>query len=122
MDGVRVELCDESRLRRTRAARPADGLRRAYASLEHLRGHPDANTRAEAETWSGTEYVDHCVDVASQIVAICNRGAGRPESAPLVSIAEAAAATAELVRELSDVQWDAADRRMAVRRVRARRS
>ena len=107
MDGMRVELCDECGFD---AREPRDlptAFAEAYASLEHLRGHPDASERPEAETWSGTEYVDHCVDVASQIVAMCNRGAGRPESAPVVSISEAAAATAELLHELSDAQWDA---------------
>ena len=107
MDGVRVELCDECGFD---ARQPRDlptAFAEAYASLEHLSGHPDARDRPEAETWSGTEYVDHCVDVASQIVAICRRGAGRPESAASVSITEAAAATAELLHELSDAQWDA---------------
>ena len=121
MDGVRVELCDECGFD---AREPRDlptAFAEAYASLEHLGGHPDASERPEAETWSGAEYVNHCVDVASQIVAICNRGAGRPESAPLVSISEVAAATAELVHELSDAQWDAATDGWVDRAVRARR-
>jgi hypothetical protein len=53
------------------------------------------------------EYAEHCVDVADQIVAMCNRGAGRPESAHLGSLSDASAATAELVQGLSDAQWDA---------------
>ena len=76
-------------------------------SLAQLSRHQDAGRRPHAETWSGTEYAGHCVDVADQIVAMCNRGAGRPESMRLVSLSDAATATAELVQELSDAQWDA---------------
>jgi hypothetical protein len=107
LDGKRVELCDECGFDAREPRDLATAFAEAYASLTQLASHPDAGTRPEPETWSGTEYVEHCVDVASQIVAICNRGAGRPESAPVVSISAAAAATAELVRELSAAQWEA---------------
>jgi hypothetical protein len=107
LDGVRVELCDECGFDGREQRRLTTALAEAYASLAQLSRHPDATRRPHADTWSGKEYAEHCVDVSDQIVAICNRGAERPESAPLLSLSDAAAATAELVRELSVAQWDA---------------
>ena len=45
--------------------------------------------------------------LGDQILAICNRGAGRPESSSVLSLSEATAATLELVGVLSNSQWDA---------------
>ena len=108
MDGVRVELCDECGFD---AREPRDlptAFAEAYASLEHLRGHPDAATGprprpGRARSTSTTAWTSRARSWRS-----ADRGAGRPESAPSVSISEVAAATAELVHELSDAQWDAA--------------
>ena len=107
LDGVRVELCDECGFDAREPRQLATAFAEVYASLEQFERHPDAGRRPEADTWSGIEYAEHCVDVADQILAICDRGAARPESAPLVSLSAAAAATDELVHELSDSQWDA---------------
>lgn len=106
MDGARVELCDECGFDAREPRDLATAFAEVYAYLERLERHADAGRRPETDTWSGAEYVEHCVDVASQILAICNRGSGRPESAPLESVVEAAEATAELVHGLSDSQWD----------------
>jgi hypothetical protein len=107
LGGVRVELCDECGFDGRERRRLATALAETYASLAQLSRHEDAARRPHADTWSGMEYAEHCVDVSDQIVAMCNRGAERPESAHLVSLSDAAAATAELVKELSDVQWEA---------------
>ena len=107
LGGVRVELCDECGFDGREPRELAAAFAEAYAALEQLSGHQDAGRRPQVETWSGTEYVEHCVDVADQIVATCNRSAGRPASQSLVSLSDAAAATAALVHELSEAQWDA---------------
>lgn len=107
LDGERVELCDECGFDAREPRELAVALAEAYASLERLSGHHDAHRRPEADTWSGTEYAEHCVDVADQIVAACNRVAGRPDSSGLASLSDTAAATAELVHDLSDAQGDA---------------
>ena len=107
LDGVRVELCDECGFDGREPRGLATALADVYATLAQLSRHQDAVRRPDADTWSGMEYAEHCVEVTDQIVALCNRGAGRPESARLVTLSEAAAATAELVQELSDAQWDA---------------
>jgi hypothetical protein len=106
-DGERVELCDECGFDGREPRVLASAFAAAYASLDRLGGHQDAGRRPETDTWSGSEYADHCVDGTDQIVAICNRGAGRPESARVSTLSEAAAATAELCHELSDAQMDA---------------
>ena len=59
------------------------------------------------DTWSGAEYAEHCVDGTDQTLAICRRAVALPESTSVVSLSEAAAATAELIGELTDPQWDA---------------
>lgn len=106
MDGERVELCDECGFDAREPRDLATAFAEVYASLEHFAGHPDADRRPEAETWSGREYADHCVEVAEGILAaLADQGAGRAESGSVVSLAQAAAATAELVRDLSDAQW-----------------
>ena len=107
LEGVRVELCDECGFDEREPRDLAAAFAEVYASLERLQGHPEAGRRPETDTWSGAEYAEHCVDVADQILAICRRAAALPESSRLVSLSEAAAATAELVDELSDPQWDA---------------
>ena len=107
IDGVRVELCDECGFDGREPRDLLTAFAGTYASLEQLAGHPDADRRPEADTWSGREYVEHCVDGADQTVALCIRAAGRPGSEPLVSLSEAAAGTAALVDQLTDAQWDA---------------
>src|SRR3954454_17652640 len=107
LEGVRVELCDECGFDEREPRDLAAAFAEVFASLDRLQGHPEAGRRPGADTWSGTEYVEHCVDVADQILAICRRAAALPESAHPVSISQAAAATAELVDELSEPQWDA---------------
>ena len=79
----------------------------AYASLERLQDHPEADRRPEPERWSGSEYAEHCVDGTDQTLAICRRALNLPESTPVASLSEAAAATAELIDGLRDSQWNA---------------
>lgn len=105
LDGDRVELCDECGFDAREPRDLAAALAEVFATLGRLAGHPDAGRRPEAETWSGTEYAEHCVDVADQIVAVANRACARPESPTIGSLSEASAATVALVRELSDVDW-----------------
>jgi hypothetical protein len=107
MDGVRVELCDECGFDEREVGDLTTAFAEVYASLQLLEQHPDAGRRPEDETWSGTEYVEHCVDVADQILAICHRGIGRPDSMSVASLSEATAATRELVGGLSDSEWEA---------------
>ena len=107
LDGVRVELCDECGFDEREPRDLATAFAEVYAWLERLLRHPDAGRRPEPDTWSGTEYVEHCVDGADQTLAICRRAIALPEAPSVVSLSEAAAATDEFVDQLSDPQWDA---------------
>jgi hypothetical protein len=107
LDGVRVELCDECGFDGREPRHLATALAEAYRSIERLSDHPDAGQRPEPETWSATEYAEHCVEVTANIVAICARAAHRPESAHLAPPAGATTAAAEFINELSDAQWAA---------------
>ena len=75
LDGVRVELCDECGFDEREPRDLATAFAEVYASLERLQGHADAGRRPEADTWSGAEYAEHCVDGADQTLAICRRAA-----------------------------------------------
>jgi hypothetical protein len=107
LDGVWVELCDECGFDEREPRDLPTAFADVYASLERLQGHPDAGRRPEPDTWSGTEYAEHCVDGADQTLAMCRRAVGLPEARSAASLPEAAAATDELVERLSDSQWDA---------------
>ncbi|GCD92117.1 hypothetical protein [Nocardioides sp. LS1] len=66
VDGRLVELCDECGFDARDLTDGRDETERlitAYADLERLLTHPDADRRPEPETWSAREYVDHCVEV-----------------------------------------------------------
>jgi hypothetical protein len=107
LDGVRVELCDECGFDERDPRDLATAFAEVYASLERFHGQPDASRRPEPDTWSGAEYAEHCVDGTDQTLAICRRAVGHPQSTSVVSLSEAAAATAEMVGTLTDPQWDA---------------
>jgi hypothetical protein len=107
LDGARIELCDECGFDEREPRDLATAFAQVYASLERLQDHPDAGRRPEPDTWSSTEYAEHCVDGAAQTLAICRRAIALPEATSVVSLPEAAAATDEFVDQLSDPQWDA---------------
>ena len=107
LDGVRVEVCDECGFDEREPRDLATAFAEVFASLDRLRQHPDAGRRPEPETWSCTEYAEHCVDGTDQTLAICRRALSLPESPSVVTLSEATAATADLVDQLSDDQWGA---------------
>ena len=107
LDGVRIELCDECGFDERDGRDLATAFAEVYASLEELQAHPEAGRRPEPDTWSGAEYAEHCVDGTDQTLAICRRAVALPESTSVVSLSEAAAATARLIGELTDPQWNA---------------
>ena len=107
LDGVRVELCDQCGFDEREPRDLATAFAQVYASLERLRQHPEAGRRPEPDTWSGEEYAEHCVDGTAQTLAICRRAVALAELAAVVSLSEAAAATADLIGELTGPQREA---------------
>jgi len=66
-----IELCDECGFDARELTGNQDEQQRlaaAYADLERLLDHPDADRRPAAETWSAREYVDHCLEAAAVIL------------------------------------------------------
>lgn len=71
IDGRMAELCDECGFDARELSGSQDEERRlvaAYAALEALLQHADADRRPAPETWSAREYVAHCLDVAPVIL------------------------------------------------------
>jgi len=102
-----VELCDECGFDAREFTGNRDDQHRlvvAYADLERLLDHSDADRRPAADTWSAREYVDHCVDVAEVIlgwVADLTDGGAREE---LSDLAACRRAVAFLVSPLTEAQ------------------
>lgn len=102
-----VELCDECGFDARELTGNRDEQQRlvaAYADLERLLDHSDADRRPAADTWSAREYVDHCVDVAEVIlgwVANLTDGGAREE---LSDLAACRRAVAVLVPPLTEAQ------------------
>jgi hypothetical protein len=70
IDGRMAELCDERGFdarELTGGEDEAARLDTAYAALDRLLDHRDAGRRPAPETWSGQEYVDHCIEVAEAL-------------------------------------------------------
>lgn len=107
LDGVRVEVCDECGFDEREPRDLATAFAEVFASLDRLRHHPDADRRPEPDTWSGTEYAEHCVDGTDQTLAICRRAVDLPQATSVTSLSEAASATADFVDQLADHQWSA---------------
>lgn len=111
IDGRLAELCDECGFDARELVDGADETVRlvaAYADLERLLAHPDAERRPAPETWSAREYVDHCVEVAGGLLGYIGRAAGVRVPPPPVDLTGCAKAVAVTVPALS------ADQRAAV--------
>lgn len=79
IDGRMAELCDECGFdarELTDGEHEARRLDAAYADLERLLAHPDADRRPAPETWSAREYVEHCIDVAGVLLEMASETAG----------------------------------------------
>jgi hypothetical protein len=107
LGGVRVEVCDECGFDEREPRDLATAFAEVFAALQRLQGHPDADRRPEQETWSGAEYAEHCVDGTDQTLAICRRAVSLSDSTSVVSLSEAADATADLVARLTKTDWNA---------------
>jgi hypothetical protein len=107
LDGVRVEVCDECGFDEREPRDLATAFAEVFAALQRHQSHPDASRRPEPDTWSGAEYVEHCVDGTDQTLAICRRAVSLSASISVVSLREAAAATADLIDQLTDAEWEA---------------
>ncbi len=107
IDGRMAELCDECGFDArdlTDGVDEAARLDAAYADLERLLDHPDAERRPAAETWSAREYVEHCVEVAQWMFERVCATAGRDPIEPPADLAGCRRATAEVVPGLSEEQ------------------
>ena len=100
-----VELCDECGYDSRSVDDPATRLDAAYVELAALLEHPDAEARPAEETWSGREYVDHCVVVSRELLRMVSLATGRRPSSAVDDHASARSAASELVPALSSEDY-----------------
>ena len=90
VEGRLAELCDECGFDARDLTDGRDETERlitAYADLERLLAHPDADRRPEPETWSAREYVDHCVEVCGALFEYVPQVLGAPAPATPADLA-----------------------------------
>jgi hypothetical protein len=105
--GRMAELCDECGFDARELTGNAEEQQRidaAYADLERLLDHSDADRRPAADTWSAREYVDHCVDVAEVILGWVADLTGGETQEELGDLAVCRRAVAALVPPLTEAQ------------------
>ncbi|PUA79876.1 DinB family protein [Nocardioides currus] len=107
IDGRTVEICDECGFDARELTGNDDEQRRldgAYAELERLLDHPDADRRPAPETWSAREYVEHCLDVATVMLGWVADLTGSESQGELTDLAACRRTVAALVPPLTDDQ------------------
>lgn len=107
IDGRMAELCDECGFDARELTGEEDELRRldaAYAELDRLLDHPDRELRPAEETWSAREYVDHCIEVAADLLLWTATTAEVAPPEPPVDLTGCRAACAFVVRGLTQEQ------------------
>jgi hypothetical protein len=106
IDGDFVELCDECGFDAREATDETPLLVAAYAELERLVDHPDADRRPLPETWSANEYVEHCVDASTVLLGYIGLVLDRPGPTDLPDLAACARACEAAVPALSAADRD----------------
>lgn len=107
IDGRMTELCDECGFdarELTGGDHEAARLDAAYAELERLLEHPDADRKPSPETWSAREYVDHCIEVAGALLEWASETAGAGPVTPPRDLAECRQAVAATVPTYTETQ------------------
>jgi hypothetical protein len=107
IDGRMAEICDECGFdARELVGREDETVRldAAYADLERLLDHPDADRQPAEGTWSAREYVDHVVEVAEWMFERIRETTGLGPTAPPTDLAGCRRATAEVCAVLTEEQ------------------
>ena len=107
IDGRMAELCDECGFDARELVGREDETARlvaAYAELERLLDHPDADRRPAEETWSAREYVEHCVEVAQWMFEKMCATTGLDPVDPPTDLAGCRRATSEVCGVLTEEQ------------------
>ena len=107
VDGRMAELCDECGFDArtiTGAEQETTQLAAAYAHLERLQDHPDADRQPGEGVWSAHEYADHVVEVAQWMFEKICATTGLDPVAPPADLAACRALTTTLLRTLSEDQ------------------
>lgn len=107
VDGRLAELCDECGFDARELVDGTDETARldaAYANLERLLDHPDADRRPAPETWSAREYVDHTVEVTGGLLDWACATAGVQGPPPPDDLAGCRRAVSTVVPSLTNEQ------------------
>jgi hypothetical protein len=105
IDGHRVELCDECGFDGREERDLGGSFEVAFDSLRRLTAHSDSGRRPEDETWSGSEYAQHCVEVVAEILEMVDRATGRNDAVQPRSLQDASSETARRVVGLAEEEW-----------------
>jgi hypothetical protein len=107
IDGRMVELCDECGFDArglTGGDDEAQRLDTAYAALESLLNHRDADRRPAPETWSAQEYAEHCIEVAGVLLEMVCTTAGTTAPQHPTDLAGCRSAVAAVVPGFTQAQ------------------
>ncbi len=107
VDGRMAEICDECGFDARELVDGVDETARldaAYACLERLLDHADADRRPQPDTWSAREYAAHCVEVAGALLAYAAEAAGTQVPTPPGDLAGCRESVRALVPGLTDSQ------------------
>lgn len=97
-----MELCDQCGFDGRDERDLVGSLEAVFGALQRLAEHPDAELRPEADTWSGSEYAQHCVEVSAEILAMVARATGRTGAVRPGSLPEASSEAVSSVTGLGD--------------------
>ncbi|MBV8992594.1 MAG: hypothetical protein JO287_02575, partial [Pseudonocardiales bacterium] len=97
----RIELCDECGFDGRESRVERDDIRAAFATMQRLVAHADADHRPAPETWSAVEYAAHSTEVTGALIQIASVALGRDEPTAPRDLKDAAAAAIAFAESLS---------------------
>lgn len=99
--GLWIELCDECGFDGRNARIERLDIGNAFATMQHLVAHADADRRPTPETWSAVEYAAHSTKVTGALIQVASTALGRAEPTAPGDLMDAASAAIAFADSLS---------------------